>query len=265
MTTLRVFPFTGFDIETKPLPELVDKFTKPFPDFDPTAVKCGNLKDPVKIAEKMAQAEGDHQRDSAAYWKRAFDNAGLNPFTARVLVIGYINEDGRTAIADGEEKGILSTFWFNFARDGDAARRFVFWSGCGDIARKFDIDFILTRSRILGLNVPAIVREGRYYSRRIVDLAGEFLLHQREQYLSLTKCAELFGIYGEHGTGPDGATADLHVFPKRDTDEVKGENFWQWWEGTGSSEFSAEEQRMKATRYLTNDLKHLLHIAPRIL
>lgn len=258
-------PFTGFDIETRPLPALVEKFTNPFPAFDPAEVKCGNLKDPQKIAEKLEQARASHETDRLSYWKRAHDNAALNPYTASVLVIGMIDEDGRTAILDGDEKGILAAFWQAFVLAGDAARKFVFWSGCGAIDKKFDLDFLVTRSRILGVRMPGIVRDGRYYSRRFVDLAGEFLLHQREAYLSLTKAAEIFGIYGEHGIGPEGAPANLHCFPKRDDDPVQGHNFWQFWEGVAQPDVSAEEQRLLALRYLTNDLRHLLHLAPRIL
>lgn len=256
---------TGFDVETRPVPALVEKFTKHFADFDPVQVKCGNLRDPVKIAEKVAQAKADHESDRIAYWKNAHDRAALNPFTAKTLVIGIIDETGKVAYLDGKEEAILSAFWWAFAREGEADRKWVFWSGCGATEKKFDIDFIVTRSRICGVRLPAGVRQGRYYSSRIVDLAGEFLLHQRESYLSLTKAAELFGIYGQHGTGPDGAPADLHCFPKGDDDQVTGANFFQWWEGTATTECTAEEQLMMAIRYLGNDLKHLLHLAPRIL
>ncbi len=258
--------FTGFDIETRPMPDLVDKFTKPFPAFDRDAVKCGNLKDPVKIAEKLAQAEADHKTDELRYWEKAHMDAALNPFTAEIVVIGLIDEQGFTAYLHGPEPAILGGFWKAFTLGGDAARKFVFWSGCGAIESKFDIDFIMTRSRICGVKIPPQARDGRYYSRRIVDLAGEFLLHKRESYLSLTKAAQLFNLYGADGLcGPEGVPADQTIFPKRDDDPVTGKNFFLWWDGIAVADHSAEEQRALATRYLANDLKHLLHLAPRIL
>jgi hypothetical protein len=265
MFTLPSFPVTGFDIECRPLPDLVDKFTKPFPPFDEAEVKCGNMVDPQKIAAKIAQARTEHYEELAKYWSNAYDRAALNPFTGEIIVIGLIDEHGSTAYLDGPEKGILVAFWTAYALGGDTARKWVYWSGCGDFSKKFDIDYIVTRSRIRGVRIPPGVRLGRNYSSRIVDLAGEFLLHQREAYLSLTKAGELFGLYGEHGTGPEGAPADLHVFPKREGDPVQGANFFQFWSGTAYSDVPQEEQRLLALRYLGNDLKHLLHLAPRIL
>lgn len=255
MTAFGLQLFTGFDIETKPNPAAVDRFLKPFPDFDESAVKCGNLKDPVKIAEKKAEAKAQHEADRLAHIKKAHDEASLNPFTATVLVIGLINEDGDVVFLEGEEKTILTLFWMHFTTYGDAARKFVYWSGCGASDKNFDLDFIVTRSRITGVRVPGTARSGRYYAHRFVDLASDFLLHQREQYLSLTKAADLMGLYE---LWSEGDMPPTRIWPKSKEDPVTGENFWKWYEGTA-------EQRAKALEYLTNDLRHLLHLAPRIL
>lgn len=249
--------YIAFDIETRPLPELVDKYAKPFPEFDVASVKCGNLKDPAKIAEKQAQAKADHEAEAAAYWKNLKDKAALDPFTGAIICIGVASDTGPVEIlAEKTEAATLRSFWQLWELRDCVVTNFVFWSGCGDKAKKFDIDYIVTRSRINRVPVPAGVRDGRYYSRRIVDLAGEFLLNQRERYLSLTKAADMLGLYADH--------AD--IFPKdKENDPVTGENFWQWWDGVAVDGHSAEEQRAMAKHYLKNDVLTLKYLVPHIL
>lgn len=257
-------PFLGFDIETRPEPSLVDRFTKPFPAFNEADVKCGNLKDPVKIAARLAEAKDQHADDEVAYWKKAHENAALSPFTGSIVVIGLIDEEGNTVFIEGDERTILAAFWARFNDPQHTGRKFVFWSGCGASEKMFDLDFIVTRSRIQGVRVPPQVRQGRYYSSRFIDLASEFLLHQREAYLSLTKAADMLGLYG--ADKPHNGLAGRHqIVPKREDDPVTGENFHQWYDGKAADLVSPEEQRRYALKYLANDLSHLLHLAPRIL
>ncbi|HWI60040.1 MAG TPA: hypothetical protein VNZ22_22630, partial [Bacillota bacterium] len=61
-----------FDIETGALPAA--EIANLMPAFDPTEVKTGNLKDPDKIAAKLAEAEANHRRDF-------LDRAALDPLT----------------------------------------------------------------------------------------------------------------------------------------------------------------------------------------
>src|SRR5476651_2330269 len=70
-----------FDLETGPLAE--SELSALLPPFDPADVKTGNLKDPAKIAEKIAEAEANHKRDF-------IERAALDPLTGRVLAIGVI-------------------------------------------------------------------------------------------------------------------------------------------------------------------------------
>ena len=49
-----------FDIETAPL--LESELAALVPPIDPAKVKTGNLKDPEKIAAKLAEAEVNHRR-----------------------------------------------------------------------------------------------------------------------------------------------------------------------------------------------------------
>lgn len=242
-----------FDIETRPVPEAVAKYTKPFPDFDVSAVKCGNMKDPDKIAEKKAQAQADHELARLDYWKKAYDNAALDPFTGAIVCIGIASDTGPVEILDEKtEAGTLRQFWQLFELAENAVTKWVFWSGSGDPSRKFDIDFIVTRSRINRVPIPVGVRSGRFYGGRIVDLAGEFLLHQRERYLSLTKACDMLGVYEEH----------KDVVPKDENAVVTGETFWRWWDGVMDIKGVAGwEQRNLARAYLTNDVNSLRHLA----
>ncbi len=247
--------FTVLDIETRPIPEAVDKFTKPFPDFDPAAVKYGNTKDPVKRAETLATRAGEHEAEKLAYWANARDRAALDPITGAIICIGLLPANGEPiVIAEATEAATIRQFWQIVELSDNALTKFVFWSGCGDSSKKFDMDFIVTRSFILRIPIPKLVREGRYYHRRFVDLAEVFLLGQRERYLSLTKAAELLGLYADH---PD-------IFPKTPEDPVTGANFFQWWDGTAANH-PANEQRAFAVKYLHNDLRTTALLAESLL
>ena len=70
-----------YDIETGPLPEA--DLAALLPPFDPTDIKTGNLKDPEKIAAKLAEAEMNHRRNF-------FEQAALDPLTGRVVAIGLL-------------------------------------------------------------------------------------------------------------------------------------------------------------------------------
>lgn len=248
--------FIGFDIETRPLLDNVARFTKLFPDFDPLAVKLGNIKDAALRAEKIESERAKHAAECAAYWQTARDRAALDPLTGAVVCIGVVTEHGEpTIIAESTEAASLRQFWQIVSLSDHALTKFVFWSGCGDASKKFDLDFLVTRSRLNRVPLPMRVRDGRFYHSRFVDLAGEFLLHQRERFLSLTKAAEMFGLYEEH--------AD--IFRKTPEDTVTGEHFWKWWEGIANTETPDVEQREEAVKYLNNDLLHLRHLAPLLL
>lgn len=247
--------FIVFDCECRPLPDLVEKYAEPFPDFDPAEVKCGNL-GPEKAAEKRAQAKADHETNRVAYWKKLKDRAALDPFTGAIVCIGVCSDSGEVEIlAEKTEAATLRTFWQLWELRDCVVTKFVFWSGCGDVSKWFDIDYIVTRSRINRVPVPSGVRQGRYYSNRIVDLAKEFLLYQRERYCSLTKAADMLGLYAEH----------KDILPKSEADPVRGENFWQWWYGAMDMNMSQDEQRDFAKSYLVNDCLTLRYLAPIIL
>ena len=63
-----------FDVETGPLAE--SELSALLPPFDPAEVKTGNIKDPEKVAAKIAEAEASHRREF-------FDKAALEAWQAK--------------------------------------------------------------------------------------------------------------------------------------------------------------------------------------
>jgi hypothetical protein len=250
--------YLAFDIESRPRPDLVDRFIKPASAFDEAAclLEYTTARDPVKGPAFLQKKREDHAAEQAAKLKQAHDKAALNPLTAEVCVIGIILPDGIVEHLEGPETNMLAGFWDMFSDFENASTRFVFWSGCGDPGKAFDIDFLTMRSRILGVPLPPLLRNGRYYSPRIVDLASEFLLYQREAYMSLTTAADVLGLYDVEEFG---------LSRKQDTDLVTGKDFWRWYDGVADAIASPEVQRVTALGYLNNDLEHTRRIADRIL
>ena len=247
--------FIPFDIETRPLPQNVERFAKPYPEFDESAVKYGNTKDPLKRAELLASKRQEHEDGRAGYWANARDRAALDPFTGAVVCIGIGGIDRVDVIHEQSEAETIAVLWQFMNTPEFSTSKWVFWSGSGNASSNFDIDFLVTRSRILRVPIPARVRSGRFYAERIVDLAAEFLLHQRERFCSLTKAADLLGLYELH----------LDITPKRDDDSVTGANFHEWWDGKAVTDVAPEMQRKFAAKYLRNDVRTLSHLAHHIL
>ncbi len=245
-----------FDIESRPRPELVARFVKPFPAFDPAAVKFGNTRDQEKRAALVKEKAEAHVQEETAYWDNARERAALNPLTAEICCIG-IRFNGTILIlgADGQsEPVILRQFWEAF--QNNHGEPFVFWSGSGNPAENFDPDFIIKRSWICGVPVPPSAFDGRYLGRKFVDAAARYLMFKREAYCSLTDAADQLGLY----------TGENNIFPKnKETDVVVGSNFHMYWDGKINDGASASDQRALAVRYLENDLLTADLIAARIL
>lgn len=235
-----------FDIELKPRLDLVARYTKPFPPFDPEAVKYGNAKDPEKKLAILKEKKEAHADEEAKYWANARDKSALNPLTSQIIAIGILDDKG-PRILWGEERTILTEFWAVFNDYLGTAEPFTFWSGCGRATENFDADMIIRRSWILGVPVNPFAFSGRYLSNHFRDAAARYLLGKSEAYCSLTDAADQLGLY----------TADCGFYPKSDHDRVTGANFWQFWEGT-------PEDHQLAIKYLHNDLYTLDAIAKRI-
>lgn len=263
-----------FDIETGPRPDAelrlvcdpfdpagVDVPRGDFPAFDPTAVKLGNVKDQAKIDTKIAEARTAHEQAKAehdaavanapailaeaeaAHWSKIRDRAALSPVTGQVLAIGcYSVEKDKVSIAGvdkpADEVTAIGQFWRQFLTCKQANRSLV-----GFNSNSFDLPFLVKRSWLLGVDVPATLfsPDGRYLDRICVDLLARW------------KC----GVWG--GNGSDGGSIKLAGLAKffgvgDKPDGVTGKDFARLW----------QEDRAKAKEYLANDLKMTAACAVRM-
>jgi len=179
-----------FDIETGPLPEA--ELEGMIPTFDPAEVKLGNLKDPDKIAEKLASAALNHRRDF-------IDKAALDPLTGRVLAIGAkVIGSGQVSIISGDEADVLSSFWNLVHPDSDSPR---INQMIGFNIHLFDLPFLIRRSWKHKLAIPWGVRRGRYWSDEMVDLRNDWQLGDRMAKGSLDSICRHLGIGSKNSDG----------------------------------------------------------------
>lgn len=191
-----------FDIETGPLPDgELERIAPPFDsmsvtgsdiitaEFDPDAVKVGNVKAEDKIAVKIEAAREKYAADVKVmvekieqaridHWQKVRGKAALKALTGKVLAIGYLGPPGRPkGISSGKEPAILLKFWEVFKEQIDRGNRML-----GFNIFNFDLPFVIRRSWILGLSFPfPIVRDGRYWNSVFIDLMEHWRL----------------GVYGE--------------------------------------------------------------------
>src|SRR6516162_3865548 len=123
-----------FDVEPRPLAD--SELSALLPPFDPAEVKTGNLKDPAKIAEKLADAEANHRRDF-------FDKAALDPLTGRVIAIGMLDleTDKFFIIGHDDEARTLGEFWQAARGDMGRINPLIGFNICN-----FDLPFLIRRS-----------------------------------------------------------------------------------------------------------------------
>ena len=124
------------DIETGPDP------LSECPPFDSAEVKLGNLKDPEKIAAKLAEAEANHKED----W---LERAALDPLTGQVLAVGIAFGDWKPEVwTDLSEADLLAKTIS--AIDVHLREERVI----GYNIKRFDFPFLVRRCWINGINVP---------------------------------------------------------------------------------------------------------------
>ncbi len=180
-----------FDIETGPLAE--SELSALLPPFDPAEVKTGNLKDPAKIAEKIAEAEANHRRDF-------IERAALDPITGRVVAIGVL-ADGHQAdpffiIGHEDEARTLTEFWELVRGDMGRINPFI-----GFNIFNFDLPFLIRRSWKHRVPVPFGLRRGRYWCEQLVDLRDAWQLGDRQAKGSLDSIARHLGVGAKNGEG----------------------------------------------------------------
>jgi len=191
-----------FDVETGPLAE--SELSALLPPFDPAEVKTGNLKDPAKIAEKIAEAEANHRRDF-------FDKAALDPLTGRVIAIGMLDleTDKFFIIGHDDEARTLTEFWE--ASQGEMGR---LNSMLGFNIFNFDLPFLIRRSWKHRIKVPFGIRRGRYWGDQLVDLRDAWQLGDRQARGSLDTIARHLGVGAKNGEGKAFAELWLNDRPK---------------------------------------------------
>lgn len=180
-----------YDIETGPLPE--SELAALMPAFDPAEVKVGNIKDPDKVAAKIAEAEANHRRDFE-------EKAALDPLTGRVLAIGLLYpDDGEfVVIAHDDEAVTLREFWEMTRGEMGRVNQMIAYN-----SRLFDLPFLMRRSWKHDIQIPLGIRRGRYWSDEMVDLRELWQLGDRQARGSLDAIAKHLGVGTKNGNGAD--------------------------------------------------------------
>ena len=179
-----------FDIETGPLPD--EQLKAMMPQFDPAEVKIGNLKDPEKIATKIAECKANH-------WKDFQRRAALDALTGRVLAIGMMSDKGQFSVfGDENEEQTLNDFWDACRGGTSGINRLI-----GFNTHAFDLPFLVRRSLKHGVAVPPGLRRGRYWSQESIDLREEWQLGDRQAHGSLDTIARHLGLGRKNGHGED--------------------------------------------------------------
>ena len=178
-----------FDVETGPLAE--SELSALLPPFDPAEVKTGNLKDPAKIAEKIAEAEANHRRD-------LIERAALDPLSGRVIAIGMLDleTDKFFIIGHDDEARTLNEFWEAARGDMGRINPLIGFNICN-----FDLPFLFRRSWKHRLLIPLGLRRGRYWSDQIIDLRDAWQLGDRQARGSLDSIARHLGVGAKNGDG----------------------------------------------------------------
>ena len=237
--------FVVFDIETGPLPrEDILAISPSHPplvelgEFNPSTVKLGNLKDKLKIAEKVSAARekhesaaasqhADHEKSVADYEAKLLDRAALDAHTCEILAIGVMSERGQK-ICEGTEEFMLRQFWGMVRNLLNEKRKIV-----GHHCKGFDLPIMIRRSMLYGLAPPTGLLDWRgYWSQQVVDLNDIWACGSRSMRVSLDTLAKFFGVGGK----PEG---------------VSGKDFARLF----------REDRDAAMAYLMNDLDMTFKVA----
>jgi 3'-5' exonuclease len=202
-----------FDIETGPLSDA--ELAAALPPFDPNEVKVGNLKDPEKIAAKLAEAEANHRRDFV-------EKAALDAMTGRVLAIGMLylaphagplpsaEREGTAGsecqpypgefvvIEHADEAQLLREFWMRCEHEMGRLNVMV-----GFNTHQFDLPFLVRRSWRHRVALPWNLRRGRYWSDQMIDLREAWQLGDRQAKGSLDAIAKHLEVGSKNGSGAD--------------------------------------------------------------
>jgi len=185
-----------FDIETEGATsiEFVKSINPPYPKFDPSGVKCGNLKTEEEKAAKIEAAFTAHQEQEEAHWAEKISKAALSAETGRVVTIGYLpvgapDDAAYLDDADFDEERLLRRFWAGYEKVVRLQGRIIGWNSNG-----FDVPYLIKRSWIVGVPVPPGVFRGKWISDTFVDLMQVWTVHEFKKFVKLDACARVLGI-----------------------------------------------------------------------
>lgn len=184
----------AFDIETGPLPEDVLRSLYAEPTFEEFSASCDQRWKP-----ETREAKFEEQKTTG--WQNFVDRAALDSSTGKVLAIGFLAADKGNKVViddDADEGRLVNRFWLQYVRCRQTNRRMI-----GANIHGFDLPFLIRRSWILDVPVPATVFDGRYFDRLFIDIRTAWLCGQRwgECPSSLNHIAKSLGVGAKNGDG----------------------------------------------------------------
>jgi predicted PolB exonuclease-like 3'-5' exonuclease len=118
---------------------------------------AANLKDPAKIAASIAERDAERR-----------EKMGLDWNLARIIALGWTRNGTDSQVAtfktEDEEWLGITAFWAAYKNEDKHGPRL-----CGFNCYQFDINFLIQRSRYLGITLPPVDRR-KYDNRDMVDL-----------------------------------------------------------------------------------------------
>lgn len=196
--------YVVFDIETQSQP--LELLKSSMPIFDASEVKVGNIKDPALIAAKIDQAKAKHEADY-------LNKAALSPVTGKLAAIGLVVIQNGKAVEmsfldDGTpewEVVAIELFWGHWIKTYSAHR--TIWVGHNIF--DFDLPWLVNRSRILNITIPATVYNFKnnrvYFSEKFADTRTVWLLGRKptEVVSNLDHVSKALGFGGKNGNGAE--------------------------------------------------------------
>lgn len=204
-------PYVAFDIETESLDRAtVLSFTKPYKEFEPQRIKCGDCKTPDLAAAKIAVARAKHDEEERAYYEEQASRGALRPETGRVLSIGFWEGSKPQLLLphvitsddpEETERRMLAAFWARWQALLDELGVLVSWNGEG-----FDLPFLIKRSWILRVPIPRWVRRGKWFHESHVDLMRVWTGYDPNGYVKLDHAARALRLGGKAEQEVDGGS-----------------------------------------------------------